>query len=165
MLNKDESGCFQRLFKYPPIETPTLLVKKAIIIRDKVSLKENEKEVKKVKPVVSNNVEKPRLSVSETNGEKSARRNSGKDMPKVKLPHEIVSGQGKRREEFEAVPVKEIKRSSLAIVIGESDASPEEVIKCLDDICVKYEEKMEKDDSFNFKRAIAFLKQNLNQDN
>ena len=34
-MRKDQNECFQRLFKYPPIETPMILVRSALNIKGK----------------------------------------------------------------------------------------------------------------------------------
>jgi len=39
VLRKDQNDCFQRLFKYPPIESPVTLIKLAIQIKGKITCK------------------------------------------------------------------------------------------------------------------------------
>lgn len=38
VLRKDQNECFQRLFKYPPIETPMILIKSALNIKGNIKI-------------------------------------------------------------------------------------------------------------------------------
>lgn len=136
VLRKDQNDCFQRLFKYPPIETPLILVNLGLKIKDQLFSKLERRKSKQING--NNNKESKKI-----------------EKPKKEIPTLV-------NEPDKTVVV--VKEKSLIERINENEDDKEVLmLKKLEDIFIKYANIFEEKDKSDFKIILDTFKSNLNE--
>lgn len=170
MLRKDQNDCFQRLFKYPPIESPVTLIKLANQIKDLLFKSRKKKELKSnnIKKengsanssTISNNKPKPTISdLLKTQPENNNTINISK-APK-KSP---VNSSDDTAISFSPI-IKQNVGSTVTIPTKNINNTEEEYVKLvlrLEEIYKKYKTSFDQDDSSDFESILETLKTNIN---
>lgn len=171
-MRKDQNDCFQRLFKYPPIESPVTLIKLANQIKDllfkckrKKELKNNSSaSIKKDTNILGNN-NKPKSTMSEFLKTNSESNNFITTNPKIPKKSPSSSTEDTNNN---VSPINQQKINSVLSVpstyINNSNGEDEstKILLRLEEIYKKYKNIFDQDDSSDFESIIETLKNNLN---
>ena len=163
LVIKDQNETFQRLFKYPPIESPVPLISLAVNIRNEIKVKEFEEEEKKKEQEKKN--EKMKIKIQEID-------KINQDLMKKKNmnPIDSLDYLAEKKSKYSGVSVENnlnknerniINDGNPRIKIEELSLQNKYMLKELRRMFIKYNNKMDKSDRQKVNTLFDTIEKNI----
>jgi hypothetical protein len=160
VLRKDQNDCFQRLFKYPPLETPLILVKSALQIKDLLLKKTKKSEVKSQQSLIKSE-DKKEVRYSVSNYLKTSKE---KDSNITNTTNSVNPVFVKKENNYTPTnKTIDIIADNVFFSSSEEIEPNSQIINKLENIFKKYKQGMELSDAMDFESIIEVLKSNLSE--
>ena len=161
LVIKDQNESFQRLFKYPPIESPVPLISLAVNIRNEIKIKEFEEEEKKKEQEKKNGKMKIKIQEIDKINQDLMKKKNMNPIDSLDYLAEKKSMYTGAKFENNINKNENITNNNPRVKIEELTIQTKYMLKELRRMFIKYNSKMDKNDRQKVSNLFDTLEKNI----